>query len=963
MKKFLPYLLILLVLGLGLICFAGNDVVQASTGEELLLNAEPYCGQLNMNSKHYNDAGILLQSFDGNDALISASGIPLNKDIILNWGKGNLKVSWGDCLARQCQSVTEVVYGKLGLNIPADVVTADGNPRFIIKPENGAEMLLTDLSGGVFWIPLTGDSSRTYDPLKNPLQHTTIAWRTAGGWQKVLINPVTEAEAVLDIASPNPRNNELEIHESQYDANGNLYLNTVDQTGYLLAADNKTVINRQDFLRWSTGAVTVHYADAVGNQQQELRGQTVYGNLGLKLPPEASAQTPCCIMKLGQGDAFFGGTEGGCFWIPLTVDNKEKYDYNSNPLQNAVIAWKDGSGGWFKLSIIPLGQAEQVLATASYSCLTLNLDDRQFNAQGQLYQDAVKPEGILKAKDGTTIITIDNLLNWSSGRLRVNFADTLSTQIKAVAGQNVCSKLGLKLPAEIVGEDINPRCIIKRKDRAAYFGGTDGVSFWIPLTADDSIPYQYNINPLQESTIAWRTDNGWRKIDIIPVLEEKIPVVINKFPSGSGQFDENDLRPVTINGDTRYFVQTVFNNSDNMLLLSDQVLDLLGLSQVYAAGGSQASVVDTDLLDYAKGLSESEGKKFVSDYIFKNNYPLAGQATLFLPVNKLRPGTTYTVNISSGVVYYSPGQGNEPVIWTFSTMETPQINDLSLGTVGEDYDDDEPLIIEGDSFYTDDIQVKFNSVGAEKVVVKKRSDGSSYLEVYLPAGRNRLEPGIYDVTVINNHNANYQETLYGKFSVVQTSDGEAPRDNEKTEPAGRYGDLIKQVKLSQDTLLLKSNYRYQGYVSVDLDEIMGEEVLIRKIKFGGSRWWRTSDINTRSKWADICLLGVSPKKYYSMEDVVIQVGRAEPALAASVGKKIPLSEVRSDFIEVGGENLQVDAIEASIPYRNSNGDNLQVLRYDEDYRTWYEQSYETDYLNKRVKFKSDKLGIFVVVAR
>ncbi|HZK42658.1 MAG TPA: hypothetical protein VFC73_00005, partial [Syntrophomonadaceae bacterium] len=62
-----------------------------------------------------------------------------------------------------------------------------------------------------------------------------------------------------------------------------------------------------------------------------------------------------------------------------------------------------------------------------------------------------------------------------------------------------------------------------------------------------------------------------------------------------------------------------------------------------------------------------------------------------------------------------------------------------------------------------------------------------------------------------------------------------------------------------------------------------------------------------------------------------------------------------------GENIDFERIDVEIPYFNSDGQRIRVLRYDETYRQWFEQPFTKDLLNSRVSFSSDKGGVFVVV--
>jgi hypothetical protein len=50
-----------------------------------------------------------------------------------------------------------------------------------------------------------------------------------------------------------------------------------------------------------------------------------------------------------------------------------------------------------------------------------------------------------------------------------------------------------------------------------------------------------------------------------------------------------------------------------------------------------------------------------------------------------------------------------------------------------------------------------------------------------------------------------------------------------------------------------------------------------------------------------------------------------------------------------------------MPYKESDGDNLRLLKYDPDTRQFTEQDFSVNRIEKTVTFRSSSPGIFVVV--
>lgn len=923
----------------------------ALTAEDVLNDALPYNGQLSLDSRHYNQSGFILKEWGGSDPLQDSTGAVISKEYLLVWKNGEVTVNYADLMASQKQSVDNAVYGQLYFNMPPDVVPADGNYRFIIKKGNNPAVFYNDLPGGSLFVPLTPDSSQIYHPLTNPLQKSVLAWRTASGWKKIGVNPRAEADAILDRAMPNSALEGLALDLYHYDqATGILYENAADKSGQLTTPDGVKV-NKNELLSWSTGTLIVRYADTLaGQEQKDAGGSAVYGYLRLSLPAGAVKT----ILKPADKDAYFASFENS-FLIPLTKDTLNPYNANSNPLVPATIAWQNSSGGWIKLAVIPVAQAEQIISGASTSLTPLVLSPAIYGANGQLYADAINKTGNLKAKDGKTILTRDNVPVWAGGILELNYAENLAGQITAQG----LGYAGLSLPGDMAGDDGSPRFILKAAGREACFYPVSGDVLWIPFITRTDMPYHFRDNPLTEAEVAWRTAEGWKKARIKPNPEYRRPQLKGQFPyvPDSQWVDEKSLSPVVINGRERYFVGTVWADDDGNLKLADDFLSLLRLCQVVSSGGSQTSMIDDELVDYVQNLDANEKAAFINKYLFIRD-SARKEAVLRLPVKKLRPQTVYEVVFTSGLVFYENGEGNTAVTWSFTTMAVPHVSQISTGSIGENYDASEPLIIKGDFFYSSNIIVKFNDITASRVEIATDKDGKTYLKAYLPSGSRRLKAGIYDITVINNDNPEYKTVLAGRLSVVPASQQDPPGEGERVREVLHYGEVKEMIAQSEAVLTLKSSYRERAYIYLDLEEIM-PDIKEKKIRFSGYNWPVIRELSIATSLAETVFRNARINR--AVYDTEIAIGRAPSEMVRGMSYQLPLYKVRSDFVALKAENMDFERIEMKMFFDTRNAQNVKVLRYDQTYRRFYEVPSRIDYLNGEAVFSTVKPGIFVLI--
>lgn len=442
------------------------------------------------------------------------------------------------------------------------------------------------------------------------------------------------------------------------------------------------------------------------------------------------------------------------------------------------------------------------------------------------------------------------------------------------------------------------------------------------------------------------------------------PVVKSTYPGDDGAwYNEKELSPRYINGVERFFLKVTFSDVDGSLAFDETGgLDLLRTSTLYSQGQNEISMIDTEFLNYIYNIQDETLKKsYISNYIFVKNSSTK-EAYLYIPVKPLKSQTTYTVMINAGIVYYG-GQdeissGNDVITWSFTTMAVPVVTGVESGSVAENYDEDVPIILKGNYFNDSDVKVYFNDIKARKVKTDTAEDGSPVLKVYLPSGSDRLEPGIYTVKIVNDDDHEYQ--IYGALSVVKEGRSK-PQEDYVLKYQGRLGDVRGSFEKSEDTFMLDRDYTDKSHLELDLDELMGPDVLVRKIRFRGSEKDKIEILDILSKWADISLYNVTLDPLAKSRDVEIILGRVEPSISQKLKSGLGIGRVKSDLIRVTGENFKVTGIKVVIPFKESNGDNLKALRYDEDLRTWQEEYFTVNKPDGTVNITSQHPGIFAVV--
>jgi hypothetical protein len=201
------------------------------------------------------------------------------------------------------------------------------------------------------------------------------------------------------------------------------------------------------------------------------------------------------------------------------------------------------------------------------------------------------------------------------------------------------------------------------------------------------------------------------------------------------------------------------------------------------------------------------------------------------------------------------------------------------------------------------------------------------------------------------------------FPAAASSLANAPQEGQKIGYSGKFGEVIENTQISENTLQLNKKYRDRIYLELDLDEIMGYDVRERIIMIPGYRNDRLGQLKTISKWSDISLYGVVFDSQYDKDEIEVRLGRIPASVNDSLKSKLGNWEIKSELIEADGINCLIDRVVLKIPYRQSDGNNLKVLRYDNYLRNWFEIPFAIDYVNQNVTVNSYLTGVFVVVGQ
>ncbi len=577
------------------------------------------------------------------------------------------------------------------------------------------------------------------------------------------------------------------------------------------------------------------------------------------------------------------------------------------------------------------------------------------------------PEGTFESRSGTDLagLEFDFIIKSSSGEGRgilklENNKKTVAELYQedewevTIRGYNFNENIN-----EITIKGIDPSNVVTIEPKYIDHIDVNTIEFKIKDDALDNFLdmfTSYEEDLTLDITIDFSNGNDPNLKDLIVEATDNTPIVIDTYPSEEDVLhDENRINKKTIDSEEIYFLKVTFEDLDldgdgTGELQLQSFTRLMEFSSVTPEGSSK-SLINYNFI-----------RKVVNDqdnylkYIFEKNASNK-EAYLYIPVKALKSDTTYNVEIASGIVENVKSRElNDDIRWSFTTMYTPLIKDILIGSVVEDYDEDEPIIITGENLYNT-VNVYFNDIEAESVDVETDDDGNTYLEVYLPDDNDRLEEGIYNIYIEND--TNHTRALYGAFSVVK--EGEIVPNEEYLEEESDLGEIRKDLKVSEDTLLLESRYSDDSYLEVDLDELIGQNALTRKIIIDGDEDDNLGILKTKSRWGNIDLYNISLDYNAEYEDITITLGRANPSVKQSLQRKIMGQSVKSEFVIVDTENCSPTKIVLNIPFSMSSGKNLKVLRYDEDTRNFYSERFSVNLVDKQVTIESNKAGIFVVI--
>lgn len=277
----------------------------------------------------------------------------------------------------------------------------------------------------------------------------------------------------------------------------------------------------------------------------------------------------------------------------------------------------------------------------------------------------------------------------------------------------------------------------------------------------------------------------------------------------------------------RQFLRATFFVDDDVELELLSLDNLMSGITVYSDSGS-ISMLDVDFIndelhkiqaEYSdsENIQDEKIKEFIDKYIFikdSNN-----RATLYIPVKPLMPNMTYNVQINANIVVDNKSyDGNDSYTWDFKTMPVPSASEegVIIQSVIEDYDVTKPLIIYGKDFVQSNTEVFFNDTRAYRTRVRQyrgdakygedreakeneeKSEVDQYLEIYLPRGRNKLKPGLYNIIIENSRNHSVE--IYGALSIIPESNKKIPVEEDKYSTKTPYGfvrgsSIIELVRL------------------------------------------------------------------------------------------------------------------------------------------------------------------------
>lgn len=391
-----------------------------------------------------------------------------------------------------------------------------------------------------------------------------------------------------------------------------------------------------------------------------------------------------------------------------------------------------------------------------------------------------------------------------------------------------------------------------------------------------------------------------------------------------------------------YYLEVVFDNIYGALKLMNPNIDLSKIS-LTIEGDTENLVDSTRVVRY------------------RNN---SLEYTVYIPIiEELMENQRYNVSIKeNSLVYYGDmakeEAGNLPYSWSFSTNYLPKAERLYEGSLPEYYDERYPIVIDGEMFHPD-TTVEFRDMRGYTYrahSVTMRDNNTLY--VYLPR-RPRLDIGLYDIVIRNGRN-HEMDMVHGVLSVVEEG-RHIPNEEYRVKDESSRETVKEIIGSSKDILELGPRQRDRSYVEIELDELMGVDSWVRSIEYPSGWSDSINELRLKSKWANTTIRNLRLDRAADERYIELRVGRVEPTMEDILKKKLIHRNIKSNFMEVSGANFQFDQITIEIPYFQSDGRALKMVRYDEETRGFKDMIYTIDLLEGKLKGVSHKPGIFVIV--
>jgi len=432
------------------------------------------------------------------------------------------------------------------------------------------------------------------------------------------------------------------------------------------------------------------------------------------------------------------------------------------------------------------------------------------------------------------------------------------------------------------------------------------------------------------------------------VIVKDRPKVIDTTPRDEHDyFDPEILYEKFTNPEEKgYYIKVVFEDIGSTLKMKDSI-----------SHGIQVNVIGdkTNLID--------KNKQIIYKRELSTNKYSTNRFNIYIPlIDKLDDNQKYEVYIpEDSIVEYSDieTEQNRCYKWTFSTNYFPKAERLYEGSIPEYYDWNYPIVIDGSMFH-DDTFVEFRNMNGKYYSPSSIDirNNNSTMYIYLPRNR-RLPVGVYDI-IVSNGNSYETQMVYGVFSVVEEGDY-IPNEEYRVKDDSSTGMVKGNIGKSKDVLELSSKYTDNRYLEIDLDELMGSNTWVRSIEYPISYRDSLGELRLKSKWVNVSINSLRLSNNYDERYIELRVGKVEPSMADILKKKLVGKNIKSNFIEVSGSNFDFTNLTIDIPYFDSDGNRLRILRYDESNRRFEDVPYIIDLINGKVKGMSSKPGIFVIV--